>query len=96
MKTPALFITKHACKRFKQRTGLPKRIMKRQATNAKNDGVPLESLSGQIKTYLKEISEKTLAKTEPRLYQGFIWIFIGNQLITLYPLPGQYSKYLMN
>lgn len=96
MKTSALTITKHAYKRFKQRTGLPKRNIESHVGNALTNGIPYESLSGQIKTYLKKISKKPLANSQPRLHNGFVWIFIGTRLITLYPLPGQFNKYLIN
>jgi hypothetical protein len=89
-------ITPHAKKRFKQRTGLPKKILEKKVRIAFEEGKSNESLKGTIKRYVNRIIGKHPEIKYPnvRISIGFVWIFVGKTLVTLYPIPGHLSKYL--
>ena len=97
MKTE-IHITKHAKQRFKQRTGLPKSIMSKKVKNAFLDGLSHKKVKGTIKKYIKELLDRypEVIDSNIRISSGFVWIFKGMRLITLYPLPGSLSKYVLN
>ena len=91
-------ITSHAKKRFKQRTGLPKKILEKKVRTAFKDGKSNEALKGTIKRYVNSVISKHPEVKYPniRISIGFVWIFVGKTLVTLYPIPGHLSRYLLN
>ena len=91
-------ITKHAKQRFKQRTGLPKNIISKKAGAAFIEGLSYEKAKGSIKKYVKKLMKRypEVRNSNIRISSGFVWIFKGVRLITLYPLPGRMTKYLLN
>ena len=91
-------ITKHAKKRFKQRTGLPKKVLANKVESAFKDGKTKERLKGTIKKYINKIIGRhpEVKYQNIRISSGFVWIFVGATLITMYPIPGHLAKYLLN
>lgn len=89
-------ITKHAKKRFKQRTGLPKKIISKKVRTAFINGLSMDNVKGSMKKYLKDIIKRYPEVNNIRIESGYVWVFIGVTLITLYPLPGSLSKYVLN
>jgi len=91
-------ITKHAKKRFKQRTGLPKKALENKVKAAFKDGRTRETLKGTIKKYVNKVIGRhpETMNQNIRISSGFVWIFVGVTLITLYPVPGHLAKYLLN
>ena len=89
-------ITKHAKQRF-NRTGLPKKILLKKAKAAFLDGLSQYKVKGSIKKYIKDIINRypEVPNSNIRISSGFVWVFTGMRLITLYPLPGSMSKYVL-
>ena len=96
--TTEIQITKHAKKRFKQRTGLPKRVILKKARLAFLKGLSKDKVKGSIKLYLKKIVKRypEVKNSNIRIASGCVWIFKGSKLITIYPLPGRLTKYVLN
>lgn len=88
MKTEKVIITKHASKRFKQRRGLPKKTMLREVFYALTKGRSTNVLIGREKHFVKKIIESRIESANIKLFNGFVWIFNKNILITLYPILG--------
>lgn len=84
-------ITKHGVKRAKQRLGLPKKAVERQALRALEKGKSPKDYSGNFKVYLDAIAIRH--KTRPIVYANYIYAFgPDNQLITVLPIDKKYWK----
>ena len=94
METNKVIITKHASKRFKQRRGIPKKSMYKEVFYALTKGKSSDETKGRQKKYFKNIIKSSGQEISTRLFNGFVWIFNNNILITLYPIPG--SKIINN
>ena len=71
--------------------------MSKKVKNAFLDGLSHKKVKGTIKKYIKELLDNYPAvDSNIRIASGFVWIFKGMRLITLYPLPGSLSKYVLN
>lgn len=85
-------ITKHAHKRIKQRLGLPKRAVERNAENAWNQGRKHKDYTGSFKRYLDSIFLRERTASEMRILNGYIYIFTADALITVYIAPQRYRN----
>ena len=64
-------ITKHAKKRFKQRTGLPKKVLENKVESAFKDGKTKERLKGTIKRYIGDLPRTRKKAFQLLLENGF-------------------------
>ena len=91
-------ISKHAIKRFKKRTGIPKKNISKRVRSAYTLGKSENILKGTIKNYINDLMKRhpEVRNYNIKIWSGFVWIFIGTKLITLYPIPGSLTKYILN
>lgn len=85
-------ITDHARARYKERTGLPKSRMEKDAELAWKNGVRWDEVSGSLRRYIdsQHFGSKMLA--EIRIYCGRVYIFKNESLITMFELPPKYRR----
>lgn len=92
MNDQGAIVTTHAEKRAKQRLGLPRKAVKRLATEALESGVPREKFGGSIRRYLDKVY---LSKEkEPDIYikAQNLFIFQNDIFITAWALPRRYQR----
>ena len=82
-----MIITNHAAKRFKQRVGLPKKACLRHAELAFTNGFTHSEARGKAKRYLDKLFLEYHKADNMRVYGGFVYLFVGETLITILPLP---------
>ena len=89
-------MTNHGVKRAKERVGLPKRALERNAEKAFTEGLKHSDLTGSIKRYVDALYFKKEKAGNIRIYCGRVYIFCGNNLVTVFYLPPKYRKIAEN
>lgn len=87
-----LIITNHAIDRTKQRVGISKRLAEKNAMRAYESGIKHSETSGSLKRYLDKLYLEHKTSNNVRIYCGNIYIFHGDILLTVFPLPEKYRK----
>ena len=87
-----LIITNHAEARFRERTGLPKRLVTRQAAKAMERGVAHADATGRLKRYFDYLYMVEQQANNVRIYCGAVYIFVFDTLITVFPVPQELRK----
>lgn len=85
-------ITRHAEKRTRLRLGLPKRSVTKNAENALRYGLTHKDTTGSFNRYITGLYLKHGNGNNIRIYCNTVYIFSGDKLITLFPLPQRYKK----
>ncbi len=80
-------ITDHARARYKERTTLSKSRIEKDAEQAWKNGVRFDEVSGSLRRYIdsQHFGSKMLA--EIRIWNGMVYVFKGETLITVFDLP---------
>lgn len=85
-------LTKHAKKRTKERLGLNKSTLQKEATKAFEKGLNHRELKGSVKKLFDALYFKYQTANNIKLYSNYLYIFKGNILLTVYPVPQPYRK----
>lgn len=87
-----VIITDHARARYKERMGMSKTQMKRDAELALKNGVRWDEVSGGLRRYIdgQHFGSKMLA--DIRVYCGRVYAFKNETLITVFELPPKYRR----
>ena len=85
-------VTWHAKNRMKQRVGVPKRAVSKQADRAFENGITHKETTGGLRRYLDSIYLKKGIANNIRVWDGRIYLFADSKLITVYTLPSQFRK----
>ena len=85
-------ITDHARARYKERMGMSKSRMEKDAEQAWKNGVRWDEVSGSLRRYMdsQHFGSKILASI--RVYCGRVYIFKNGALITVFELPPKYRR----
>lgn len=85
-------VTKHAAKRMKERLGISKRTIEKNAEKALRLGIKHADTSGSLHRYITSLYWKEQTANNARIYCGNVYIFHNETLITVFPLPQRYRK----
>lgn len=87
-----VILTDHARARYKERTGMSKTRMEKDAELAWKNGVRWDEVSGGLRRYIdsQHFGSKLLA--DIRIYCGRVYIFKNETLITVFELPLKYRR----
>lgn len=85
-------VTKHAKKRGKQRIGVKKKDVQRNAQKALELGISHYEAKGNLKRYMTKIYLKNGIPNNMRVYNHKVYLFCNNVLITVLSLPAQLCK----
>lgn len=86
-------VTRHASKRIRQRIGIPKDAVERNADKALRSGVPRTEYGGQLRRYLDALYHRYACTANNILtYNDHVYVFSGGILITVLHLPSKYLK----
>ena len=83
-------VTRHAEQRTRQRVGLPKRAVDRAAARALKRGKPRQYFLGAFRRYLNFIFMKRRRANNMRVYNGYIYMFDDDVLITVLEAPPKF------
>ena len=79
-------VTTHGKNRMKERCGIPKRAAERNAQMAFDKGLTYEKTHGKLREYIDN-KRNTSNITDIRVWNGSIYVFHGETLLTVYPIP---------
>jgi len=83
-------VTIHACKRFKQRLGVHKTDVNKNAERAFRDGLKHCEVRGDVSRFMAALYFRNQMCNNIRLYKGNVYIFAGQTLVTVFPIPQRY------
>ena len=84
--------TRHASKRTKERVGIKKKAVDRLRDIAFDIGVKHNEVSGRFKKYFDYLYFSHETANNVRVHGDFVWVFGGETLITVFPLPNQFKN----
>jgi hypothetical protein len=87
-----LYITDHSERRFKERTGLPKRLVTAKAREALERGITHAETTGQLRRYYDKLYLANKTANNIRTYHNYVYIFCYDALVTMFPLPQSLRK----
>lgn len=82
--------TKHSAQRTKDRLGISKKLSDKNAQKALDFGVTHSETVGSLNRYLTSLYFARESANNMRVYHRNVYIFCGNRLITIIPLPKKY------
>ncbi len=86
-------VTKHAQGRVRERCGLPKKAVERNAESVLRDGITHAECSGRLKAYVDWLFLSYRTGGHIRLTENHVYIFTSkDRLVTVIPLPRCYRK----
>lgn len=86
-------VTNHGRKRIKDRLGLSKKIAEKNAEKALQFGIAHAETGGKLHRHLDGIFLLNYRPNNMRVYNRSIYLFRGNTLITVLPLPNRFHAY---
>ena len=88
-----LRVSKHGSKRARQRVGIPKKAVERNAQRALTDGIGYREASGALRRYLGWLYERYDGNgNNIRIYGDKVWVFHDGILITVLNVPSEHRK----
>lgn len=90
---PDVYVTRHADKRIRQRLGVNKKSTDKIAEKALEFGITHAEAKGKLSKHLDGIFLLNYKPTNMRVYNHSVYLFNGNTLITVLPLPHKFWAY---
>lgn len=89
-------VSRHGEKRLRQRVGLPKKAVERNAQKALVDGIDHRNAPGDLRRYLAALYNRYDGNgNNIKVYNDKVYIFHDTVLITVLNLPPPYRKAAM-
>ena len=86
-------LSRHGERRARQRVGLPKRAVERNAQRALTEGIGYREASGALRRYISWLYELYDGNgNNIRIYGDKVWIFHDAILITVLNVPSEHRK----
>jgi len=79
--------TVHGKKRIRKRIGIKKKAVDRMRDAAFSKGVTHAQAKGRLSRYFDKLFLEHETCNNIRMYANYVWIFAGETLITVYPIP---------
>lgn len=88
-----LQVSKHGAKRARERVGLPKRAVERNAQRALTEGIGYREATGALRRYISWLYELYDGNgNNIRIYNGYVYVFHDTLLITVLFVPLEHRK----
>lgn len=87
-----MYVTRHAEMRIRERLGIPKSAVKRNAAKALSEGIPYCETNGPLKIYLQWLFLQKQEANNIRVMCRYVYLFQEELLITVIQLPSEYRK----
>lgn len=85
-------VSRHANERIRERCGANKKSVNRMAQNALERGLKHSETTGNLNKYLNGVFLKECKATDIRVYNGKVWLFTKDTLITVLQIPSNLTK----
>lgn len=86
-------VTRHGAKRSRQRVGIPKKAVDRNAEQALTRGIGHSEARGRLRHYIEMLYARYDGNgNNIRIYNGFVYVFHDTILITVLNLPAEYRR----
>ena len=87
-----MVISEHAKQRMKERCGFNKKTCERMAQKALESGISHKQTKGRLNKWVTSLFFKKRSANNIRLYGDNAYIFCGETLITVIPIPPSLKK----
>lgn len=87
-----MILTLHAEQRIAERTGASDECAIKAAEKALKNGLKVNETKGCVRKYLERRLSNHGGNKTIRLFGGFVYVFGGSKLITVYGLPPEYRQ----
>jgi hypothetical protein len=84
--------THHGEKRVRKRIGIKKKAVNAMRDAAFNKGIKHSQATGRISRYFDRLFLEHATANNIRLYANYVWIFAGETLITVFPIPSNLRR----
>ena len=85
-------VTWHGKNRLKERVGIPKRASQKQTQRAFEKGISIDETVGSLRNYLDGVYLREGTANNLRVWNGSVYIFKDETLLTVYALPSRFRK----
>lgn len=85
-------ISNHARRRMKERCGFNRKAQDRMAEKAFNEGITHKQTKGRLHKWVTSLFFKNCNANNIRLYGDNAYIFCGETLVTVIPIPSNLKK----
>ena len=85
-------VSNHGADRIRERVGLPKKAVDKNVERAFEKGLKHGELSGGLRRFIDALYLEHRMANNIRIYCGMVYLFCGNVLVTVVPLPQKYRK----
>lgn len=85
-------ISNHARQRMKERCGFNRKVQDRMAQKAFNEGITHKQTKGRLHKWVTSLFFKNCNANNIRLYGDNAYIFCGETLVTVIPIPNDLKK----
>ena len=86
-------VTRHAKHRSRERLGLPKKAVERNAKAALQEGVTREETRGSLRKYMDWLYHRDNCEANQlRIYNGYVYVFCGPVLVTVFQVAYEHRK----
>lgn len=86
-------ISNHARQRMKERCGFSRKAQDRMAEKAFYEGITHKQTKGRLHKWVTSLFFKNCNANNIRLYGDNAYIFCGETLVTVIPVPNDLKKY---
>lgn len=83
-----MYVTKHAIKRVKERTGLKKKLSEKLLTKALESGLQHKDVKGKLRKYVDWLFfEHCQTNHNIRIYNDYVFICSNDAFVTIFHIP---------
>ena len=84
--------SKHGQERVRKRIGIKKRAVDKMRDFAFGKGVSHQQATGRLNKFFTWLYFRHETATNIRMYSNYVWIFAGDVLVTVFPVPKEHFK----
>ena len=85
-------VTRHAEKRIRERSGIPKRAIKRSAQLAFDTGYRHSETKGRLREFLDAVYLREGTANNMRVFGDKVYVFCNHTLVTVLQIPASIMK----
>jgi len=85
-------LTTHGDKRIRKRLGIPRKAAQSHSDRARKEGFPRTHFTGRLRRYLDKLWHEGGKTHDYRIFNGAVYVFAGETLITVWVLPQSLKK----
>ena len=86
----------HGRKRIRKRIGIKKKAVDSMRDAAFNKGLTHAQAVGRLSRYFDKLFLEYETANNIRMYANYVWIFIGEKIITVFPIPNKLKHAALN